>query len=362
MNYLDEMKSFVLLHSRAQQLDEETTRNILDSIDSIEHDRRGSWSHAFSHAATQMLERQRWLDAVKLFNLARFPFVEHIGQHHAHDGCIFAFQAWINANKLKVETISLMNGAFKVYATGLDRGWPVLIVTGGIVSIKEQWHRLLIMAEQLKRCVVIAEMPGVGENTLPYTLAARAMYPTILNALQGRADTNTCHLLALSFSGHLALLHAAEDTRISGITTVGAPIAGFFNERQWFEQLPEVTKRTLSHLTKLEPNTLFDGLQHWALSPSVIAQIKVPVFYLQSQYDEIIPAGEVAALKSVASNVNAYLLPDVHGSPNHMDLMGLWIVASILSTHPKQQIRAILMRLLWRLRSATKPRMEFHHV
>ncbi|MDA8190554.1 alpha/beta hydrolase [Acidiferrobacter thiooxydans] len=360
MRYLDELKDLVHLHSRAQAIDRRLTAAVLAAIESAEHDGAGSWTQAWSEVGEAAWREQRWLDAVKMFNLARFPFVQREGQRRAHHACVASFAAWVHQTRQRVETLTIAGGAFKAYAAGLDHDWPMLIVTGGIVSIKEQWHRFLQLAERLRLCVVVAEMPGVGENTLCYHPSAHAMYGAILDTLVQRANTAHCHLLALSFSGHLALLHASVDQRIIGVTTVGAPVVRFFRDEAWFAQVPEVTKRTLAHLTRYTPETLFEEMRNWAL-PDDLPPITVPVYYLQSKWDEIIPEGEVAALGWLASDLRSYRLPDVHGSPNHLGLMSLWIVSTILATDPRQRIKAGLVKLAWRVRAAMQGAREYRH-
>lgn len=362
MRDLDELKAFVLLHSRAQQLDESGVRATLDAITGAGSSGPGSWVYAWTMAGDAMAQKENWLEAARLYNLARFPFVASEAQRRAHRACIDAFQRWLADSRLPVERWTLADGAFKAYVTGLDQNRPVLIVTGGIVSIKEQWGRFLQLADRLKRCVVVTEMPGVGENRLPYAMGSRSMFGAVLDALEGRADTRSCHLAAWSFSGHLGLAFAAEDRRVAGVTTVGAPIAEFFSDRRWFDQTPVVTRRTLAHVTGLSPDVLFEGMRDWALTPGRLARIRVPVFYQQSEFDEVIPQGEAAALARIAADLRVHRLPDVHGSPHHLDLTALWVAWSVLATHPGAGMRSRLVHLAWRLRSTMRPRKEYRNV
>ncbi|MGA8119792.1 alpha/beta hydrolase [Rouxiella badensis] len=348
--YLEELKNFVLLHCEAQQLKPGGVKEILKRITHAEGSEAGSWTAEWCRVALQMEQLQNWSDAAKLYNLARFPFVENEMQQTAHDACIENFEKSMAQAKVKFETLVLAEGAFKAYATGLDKNWPVVVVCGGIISIKEQWARFLLMAKRLKLCVVVTEMPGVGENTLRYTPETWTLFSQILDALQGRADTQQCHLMALSFSGHLALLAAAKDSRIRGITTVGAPVASFFRQYN-STAVPLATRRTLSHLTGLTRESLFIQMPDWQIILNDAPKLAIPVHYLQSEYDEIIPSSEIQSLKKIAADARVYCLADVHGSPNNMHLVAPWVLASIMASFPSRKKQALIFRTLWKAKA-----------
>lgn len=345
--YLQELKNFVLLHCKAQQLKTEHVIQALDKITHVGDNEEGSWCSQWFQLAKQQEKDRHWSEATKLFNMARFPFIQNETQKMAHTACVTNFKKSMESAGVKIETLSLCSGAFKTYATGLDQNWPVLVVCGGIVSIKEQWQRFLLLSKRLKLCIVITEMPGVGENALRYTSDSWTMFPQIIDSLEGRADTQKCHLMAMSFSGHLALLAAATDSRICGITTVGAPIVDFF--RQYSEDtIPMVTRYTLSHLTGLTQGALYLQIPSWQIDIEKTPKLTIPVYYLQSEYDEIIPLSEIASLNKIALNTQVYRLPDVHGSPNNMHLVAPWALTSILSSFPSRRNQAFIFKLLWK--------------
>ncbi|QXX95821.1 alpha/beta fold hydrolase [Serratia marcescens] len=357
-DYLQELKSFVLLHCEAQQLKTQRVQQVLGKITHAEGNEAGSWCAEWCRQAQRQEQLRDWAQAAKLFNMARFPFAENEMQFKAHLACIENFKKSMNEAGVKLTTLALSGGVFKAYAAGLDRGWPVLVVCGGIVSIKEQWQRFLLLAERLRLCVVATEMPGVGENALRYTPQAWTLFPQILDALEGRADTRQCHLMAMSFSGHLAL-RAAADARIRGITTVGAPIASFF--RQYSNAtVPEVTRRTLSHLTGLTQESLFIQIRDWQIDANAMPRLTIPVHYLQSEHDEIIPLSESHALNEIAADARVYRLPDVHGSPNNMHLVAPWALASILSSFPARRKQAFIFRMLWKTKALLHRRRRFN--
>jgi pimeloyl-ACP methyl ester carboxylesterase len=207
---------------------------------------------------------------------------------------------------------------------------PLLVVTGGIVSIKEQWGYLLGLAGRIGMTVAVTEMPGVGENTVRYDAEAWRFYPALLDDLAAVADSDQAYLLALSFSGHLALRASVHDRRIRGIATVGAPVAAFFQDQEWFAHLPETTVRTLAHLTGIPRADLPELLAPWALTDS-LGSVDIPVHYVASRRDEIIPAADPALLARAVPGARVVEHDDVHGSPRHLLETRLWIARSLLS-------------------------------
>ncbi len=346
--YLLELKNFVRLHGHAQQLDSQQVRQILNGITDSQGCDQGSWSAEWFKAAELKRQQQDWTNATRLFNLVRFPFVSNPLQQQALEACIDCFARSMQQAAVEYESLSLAGNTVKAYATGLDQNWPLLIVCGGIISIKEQWQRFLLLAQRLKICVVITEMPGVGENKLQYNRESWTLFTHIMDALQGRAEIQRTYLFALSFSGHLALMAAEKDARIVGITTVGAPVRHFFQPHD-LDEIPHVTRATLCHLMKIDPSQLAEHLDHLALLPSV-TPLTIPVHYLQSQFDEVIPEAEVDALRSRVTSVSVYPLPDIHGSPHHLHLVGPWALATILSGFKHRRNMAMFFSVLWRIK------------
>jgi pimeloyl-ACP methyl ester carboxylesterase len=322
---LEELRRFVVLHSRAQQLDEAVLRQALDEIELDQGDGPTSWTAVWSRLADAA---GNGLDAIKLHNMARFPFVDGAARRVAHERCVDIFRSW--AETRRIERWEFDKPVFAAYAAGLGQNRPVTIVTGGIVSIKEQWWRILALSRWLGLCVVATEMPQTGENRSDYGPSAPAMYERILNRLAGRADVSRVHLLAFSFSGQLALRAALTDKRIRRITTIGAPVHHYFTDPEWHRSLPLVTRTTLAHMLNCPPADLFERMRDWAMGPQELRELGIPVDYLASARDEIIPPAEYAFLQATLRHLNLLVLDDVHGSPNHSQLTALWITAYLL--------------------------------
>ncbi|MGV9700165.1 alpha/beta hydrolase [Streptomyces sp. NPDC003470] len=336
---IDELKQFVVVHSRAQRLPQDLCEEVLARIG---HDGEGpgSWTGEWAAAARDLAARDRLLEACQCWNTARFPYVDGPSRARAQTACSETFMRWSGAQETPVERVEVTvpDGeggprSFVALAAGLSATAPrpLLVVTGGIVSVKEQWAPALLLADQLGLAMVATEMPGVGENRLVYAKDSWRMFSALLDALADRADVDRTYASAMSFSGHMALRGALHDPRIRGVVTAGAPVSGFFTDRDWYERsVPRVTKDTLSHLTGVPRAGLFDALRDWELRPGELSALNVPVGYVVSLRDEIIPASDPDTLKRYVSDLTLDEHDDVHGSPEHVEETRAWTVQTVL--------------------------------
>jgi esterase FrsA len=205
-----------------------------------------------------------------------------------------------------------------------------------------------MQATRLNVAGVVAEMPGVGENTLPYDEDAPAMFSAILDAVADRANVDETYLVALSFSGHLALRAAARDPRIKGVITAGTPVSGFFTDRAWQAQLPRVTVHTLAHLLGTSPEEVPDRVQGWALTEPELAEVRIPVACMWSRRDEIIPAADPQLLRRALPKLDLVDNDDVHGSPAHLLETRVWVLLSLLRMRGARDVRRVLLGGLFR--------------
>ncbi|UMP06804.1 alpha/beta fold hydrolase [Amycolatopsis sp. EV170708-02-1] len=284
-------------------------------------------------AADRMTESGRHLDACKLNNLARFPFPANPAQERAAHRCVAEFDQWRSSrggiDRLELE---LSGHRVPVWATGLDPGVPrpLLLLIGGIVSVKEQWAPSLPAARRLGMAAVAAEMPGVGENPLPYGHDSWRMLSGMIDKITEIAPVREVYAVAMSFGGHLALRCAAHDPRLSGLVTVGPPVSAFFRDRIWWTGVPETTKRALAHLLRVPKGEVPERLGAFALRPDELTQVQVPVYSVVSLRDEIIPSADTRVLERHLAKFKAVRFDDVHGSPGHVLQTKLWIVHSLL--------------------------------
>ncbi|MDF5727707.1 MAG: alpha/beta hydrolase [Rhizonema sp. PD38] len=349
MTYLNELKELVLLHARTQGLSFEYSKSILERITSEEGNKPGSWVYEWSKEAPLLQKKARWLESAQLYNLARFPFIQSNAHMEAHQACVKSFNEWLltkpNTRKLEIKT---EQGAFKAYFTSgsEQKKLPLLVVCGGIVSIKEQWAAFIENANALGMAIALVEMPGVGENKMVYEPTSWKMFSILLDELSQLADVTHTYLVALSFSGHMAIQCALADKRIKQITTAGAPIHHFFTDQRWWWQVPITTKRVLAHLMGVDIENLFTAISPMALSQTELESLAIPLNYIFSLRDEIIPMSEKGFLEQYSSQLKLKIFNDVHGSPSHIKEVKFWILLSLLKNREKFAVQVKLFRVV----------------
>jgi len=222
-------------------------------------------------------------------------------------------------------------------------------VLGGIVSTKEQWAPVLLAARRLGLAGVVTEMPGTGENTVLYGAESWRMLPTLLDAVTDRADVSRTYAMALSFSGHLAIRAALDDSRIRGIVTAGAPVSEFFTDSAWWPGVPRVTKDTLAHMAGVTLDVLATELPSLALTDARLAGLGVPVRYVVSEHDEIIPPAEARRLPERIRDLGVLVHDDVHGSPAHTAESQAWCLRELQRIRGAGAFHRAVFDLLWRV-------------
>lgn len=358
MNDLDELKEFARLHAKGQGMKSRRLERVLAGIRNDEPGAPDSWARVWSTQARLLAARGKPVQACQFYALARFPHHGDADRIRAQRGVVESFDAWRGARGRGIEKLefSREDGVFSAWAAGLDapRPLPLLVVMGGIVSVKEQWAQLLPRFVKLGFATVVAEMPGVGENTLPYGPDSWRLLGFLLDRLRGRAQERNVSLLALSFSGHMALRAAAHDDRIGRILTVGAPVSRFFTDEDWWQRVPRITKDTLAALTG-QPGeaALVEAFRHgWMLDPQELRAVRVPVRYVVSARDEIIPGSERALLAEHLPDVGFMEFDDVHGSPAHLGELRLWLLLQLLRTNGIEDRRTKALQTILGLRAA----------
>lgn len=348
MNDIAELKRFVMVHARAQNVPPSHYRNVLDGIRDDDDGSPDSWAARWSDAAEDLERRGRLLDACRDYDLARFPYVDGAVRNAAAQNCVRVFGAWCQDKPIEPVEVDTGGGRIRCLASGLsttDRR-PLLLLLGGIVTTKEQWAPVLLRAAQLGMAAVAAEMPGVGENSSRYTPSSHRMLSAVLDALADRADTAHTYAIALSFSGHLALRCATRDQRLRGIVTAGTPVRVFFTHEVWWGQLPAITVDTLAHLTTTEPANVGAHLRNWALTDDELAEVAIPVRSIVNQRDEVVPSADVHLLRERLRDFETISFPDVHGTPAHAAESRLWTMRSILGMRGGMAAQRVMLGAL----------------
>jgi len=352
MNDVEDLKEFAYIHARAQRIFNYKT--VVSRIDNDGPGGPGSWVHEWRTVGQALEKRGRLMDACRHYNMARFPHVDGPARQEALDLCVDAFTRWRDEKRPGIERIDLdlPTGRVSCWAEGLSATdpKPLLLIMGGITSIKEQWAQGLVLPRRLGMAGLAIELPGVGQNTMPYGADSWTMLPALLDEVSGRAKVDETYALAYSFSGHMVLQCARKDPRIRGLVTASAPISDFFADREWQRQVPRLTKETLAHLMGVPVDGLADGLSGWGLADAELAGLDIPVYSLASLREEIIPSGDVARLRAHVRRLELLVNDDQHASPRHVLESKLWTALSIMNMAgihgPQRALISVLLRVL----------------
>ncbi|WP_255955729.1 alpha/beta fold hydrolase [Streptomyces odontomachi] len=346
MNDIAELKEFVRVHARGQQIPD--VERILDRI-TDDGTGPGSWTGEWSAEARTLEAAGRHLEACRHHIMARFPYEDGPARKEAAEQAVAALDRWRSGSSgsdiHRFET-DIDGHRVACWQTGLspDHRRPLLVLMGGNVSVKEQWAPALPVFRRLGMAAVVVDLPGIGENAVPYDADSWRFLSGLLDALSDQADVRHTYALALSFSGHLALRCAMDDPRIRGVVTAGAPISAFFTDTDWQSRLPRITVAALTHLTGTGP----EGLHDWALPAERLARLDIPVAYVASARDEIIPAADVELLRSHVRDLDVLVHDDVHASPEHVTESKLWSARALLRMRGVRDLRSLAIGLMWR--------------
>ncbi|MFE3877353.1 alpha/beta hydrolase [Kitasatospora sp. NPDC059146] len=332
-NDLAELKQFVVAQATSQGITPDRYGVVLDGVVDDGDGGPGSWVRRWTEAGDRLEREGRLLEAGRYYTMARFPYPSGSARREAEERARDVFARWA-ADFPGIERIEVPTpaGPVAAWAGGLsaEQPRPLLLMSGGIISLKEQWAPVLLQLAEFGLAGVVTEMPGVGENPLPYDLTAPALLPAVLDAVADRADTARTYALALSFSGNLALHAALGDPRIRGVVGAGLPVHDFFTDRAWHATVPRVTVDTLAHLARTDAGSVFDALAPLALDPDRLSAVDVPVALVASARDEIIPPSDTDRLRRSLRSLRLRVHDDVHGSPRFFPQTRLWTLLTVL--------------------------------
>ncbi|MBZ5750612.1 alpha/beta fold hydrolase [Metabacillus rhizolycopersici] len=340
-NYLHELKNFVELHIKSQYLKHVEPLNVLDRIFSYDNETEGSWEYEWLREGNRVLEKSP-SEAIQCYNFARFPYANNEMQKEVYNKLVESFTSSLVNTGIKKEYHCFQDNVFTVYTSNLSPEKPLLLVMGGIVSIKEQWYKFLEVGPLLGFSVIVAEFPNVGENSLTFKANSYEMIQEILNHYEGEVDVENSYYVGMSFGGQLGIQCALKDSRIKGIVTVGAPLYEFYNlaNNDW-DNIPVITKKTLSHVCALTELELKENLSNLSIDVKALSKLKIPITYVFSLKDEIIPITELEFIQRNINNLDLITFDDVHGSPNHMDQIQKLIPEKILNQYKDNQSKVI---------------------
>jgi esterase FrsA len=317
---LDEARDFVRLHARHMGMTTAEIEAVLSRITDLDSATEGSWVFEWSRAADARRERSQTREAADLYTLARFPCADTPAKELAGRAAVATTAAWLSRTGAGERRMALIHGVTVpfLFTRPVRADAPLVVVMGGIVALKEQWSGFLTLGRRLGCAVAIADFPGVGENELPYSRGAAAVYSAIMDAVAGDCDATRTLAVAPSFGGHLALLCSVTDKRLRSLVTVGAPICGFFIDPSSRARMPGITLSALCRAARVDPADLPNLLDDLALAPVEIASITLPITYVASLRDEIIPVSDWSEAAALHPGLRVYAFDDVHGSPHYL--------------------------------------------
>jgi pimeloyl-ACP methyl ester carboxylesterase len=333
-NDIAELRQFIGVHAANQNIEPAVLDRVLAGIGNDLEGDPASWAVQWTREAQEAGARGELTVAGAMAALARFPFVDGPARAAAARVGIDAFTQWAASGPLQDLRVESGQGTLRLWTAGLSTSdpRPLVVLLGGIVATKEQYAPVLLQLDQLGLAGAVAELAGVGENTWRYDRDSWQLFPAILDALADRAQVDRTHVVALSFSGHLALRAAARDDRIRGVVTAGAPIREFFESlrEDGGAAIPRVTRDTLAHLLGCGPGELAERTDGWELSDEELSAPAIPVRYIVSSRDEIVPPAEAEVLRAQVKDLELLTHDDVHGSPAHVAASRTWCVLSVL--------------------------------
>lgn len=344
MTYLDELKEFSKLHAIAQDMPQDEFTRVLRRIERADGSGRGEWTYELSQVALSREERGDTRGAFEYYNLARFPFPRTAEMNAAHNSVVRLFDRFVQEGDVNIQkrVCHIKEASLAYYVHIGQPTGNVIFVCGGIVSIKEQWKALLKLGQKLKITVILAEMPGVGENTLKLNADSSSFISSILDDLSRDHPVQRAHCLTFSFSGTLAFRQVQVDKRIAAITTVGAPLSSFFLDKKCFQHSPEITRSTLLHGTGTEGEEFIKTMEGLALTPEDMQHITIPIYYVVSLRDEIIPLSDPKWLKTFVPHAKMIAFNDTHAAPSHFSEVRAFVLSSIM----KEMVRKPFFRAI----------------
>ncbi|WP_052809614.1 alpha/beta fold hydrolase [Streptomonospora alba] len=323
---LAELRDFALLHARAQGISRRECRDV-----GAEAATESDWVAGWSDRARALRRRGDPLGACRRYGMARFPYVDGPERARALGECIASFDDWRCRRGIERLEVEGAGRRFACWTAGLGGRRPLVVVLGGIVSIKEQWAQFIPAARRLGYAVAVTEMPGVGENPLDYGPGSEDVLTAVLDACAQRMEVRTAHVVGMSFGGHLALRCALGDGRVRGLVTVGAPVRAPFEALVDRRGLPGLTARTLAHVCGAGDDRLPAILAGMALDADRLARLDLPLHYLESLRDEVIPRSDVDLVHRHVRGRRIVSCDDVHGSPANVNRTRVWMFGSLLA-------------------------------
>lgn len=349
INRLDEQKHLIKVHMMTQGIPRALGETILGKIENPDGANEGSWVMEFSRVAEKIGmdgERERndgryriaqrlFFQAATLYSLACFPFPRISKQQEAlsHSIKYFSKGAALVSPAIRSITVPLEKGkGINIYLAipEVKEKIPVILASGGIVSHKEQWHKLLHIFPHIGFAICVMDGPGVGESPYFFRNGAEKLYRQVITFLssQPQVDPSKIIILGISFGGYWAVKTAALDERIKGVIAIAAPIHHFFVDTNWWNQLPITTKETFKFVTGLDnEDMLKQELKKMSLEYlELLKAVNIPVIYFGSTNDSICPIEDAYLVRERIKASVTKIYNDEHALPHYLSEVWLFSI------------------------------------
>lgn len=347
---LEELEEFVKIHAHMYKVPPAALEDILGRIDIPSGDGDGAWPVEWLRAGQRLQSQGKYLDAARHYSLGRFPFIDGSSRAEAQKRCLEAFDRWVHRQR-NIDRLILMVDGQRVPAYGANMAAPApaLVLMGGVVSLKEQWYQFL-KAELLGMPVVALDFPGTGESPFAYDERSPEHVGVVLDAALKRVGVDRCVVFASSFSGAIFAQLAPAEPRIRGLIMHSSPLHHFFLDRAWWDRVPVTTRLSLAATMRQALADAEAELPRLAVKRQDLAALRVPVVYIASLRDEIVPAGDWEMIEELVPAGRVIGFDDVHAAPDHTRQAGLEIMSAALDMAGRQRsLAGVLVGVMRRL-------------
>lgn len=254
--------------------------------------------------------------AAVYYHFAKFVFVHDVAQmRQAHMKAIECKQRALPHMRPPATRVEIpFEGGFLAGFLRLPVGAtkpPVMIMVPGLDSAKEELeaYELPFLARGIATLMVDGPGQGEAEYDMPirgdYEVPVKAMVDWVLT--RSEVDSSRIGLWGVSLGGYYAPRAAAFEKRLSAC--IG--LAGPFDFRDTWEQLPELTKeafRVRSHLATQAQAKAHSGTL--TLKNGIARQIECPLFLVTGKLDRLIPWQDVQRMADEASGPVELMIVD----------------------------------------------------